>query len=74
MRRGQCPHRPEGTNEFAGDFRKNGLYRRVDVGIDPYAKSKRFQKFRNVSERKFAKSLQQSKNELRSKIGTQFVF
>ena len=25
-----------GTNEFALDFRKIGLYRRVDVGIDPY--------------------------------------
>ena len=27
---------PWGTNEFALDFHKNGLYRRVDVGIDPY--------------------------------------
>ncbi len=25
-----------GTNEFAGDFRKNGACCRVDVGIDPY--------------------------------------
>ena len=36
LRRGRCPHRPKGTNEFAEDFRKNDLYRRVDVGIDPY--------------------------------------
>lgn len=36
MRRGRCPHRPEGTNEFAGDFRKNGFIRRGDVGIVPY--------------------------------------
>ena len=28
---------PLGTIEFAEDFRKNGLYRRSDVGIDPYA-------------------------------------
>jgi hypothetical protein len=25
-----------GTNEFAGDFRKNGACCQVDVGIDPY--------------------------------------
>jgi hypothetical protein len=25
-----------GTNEFAEEFRKNGAYCRVDVGIDPY--------------------------------------
>ena len=25
-----------GTSGFAGDFRKNGAYCRVDVGIDPY--------------------------------------
>ena len=37
VRRGRCPHRPKGTNEFAEDFRKNGLFCRVDVGIDPYA-------------------------------------
>ena len=29
---------PLGIIEFALDFRKNGLYRRVDVGIDPYEK------------------------------------
>ena len=28
---------PLGTSEFAEDFRKNGLYRRSDVGIAPYA-------------------------------------
>mgnify|MGYP004635965825 CR=1 FL=1 len=27
-RKGRCPHRPEGTIEFARDFRKIGLYRR----------------------------------------------
>ena len=27
---------PLGTAEFALGFRKNGLYCRVDVGIDPY--------------------------------------
>ncbi len=27
---------PWGTIEFALDFRENGFYRRVDVGIDPY--------------------------------------
>ena len=27
---------PLGTIEFALDFRKNGAYCRVDVGIDPY--------------------------------------
>ena len=27
---------PLGIIEFALDFRKNGLYRRVDVGIAPY--------------------------------------
>ena len=37
VRRGRCPHRPKGSFEFAEDFRKNGFYRRVDVGIDPYA-------------------------------------
>ncbi len=29
---------PWGIIEFALDFRKIGLYRRVDVGIDPYAR------------------------------------
>ena len=33
---------PWGTNEFALDFHKNGLYRRVDVGIDPYAGPKNY--------------------------------
>ena len=28
---------PLGTIEFALDFRKNGFYRRDDVGIIPYA-------------------------------------
>ena len=28
---------PLGSYEFAENFRKNGSYRRVDVGIDPYA-------------------------------------
>ena len=28
---------PLETFEFAEDFRKKGLYCRVDVGIDPYA-------------------------------------
>ena len=28
---------PLGTSEFAEDFRKNGLYSRGVVGIDPYA-------------------------------------
>ena len=28
---------PVGTREFAEDFRKNGVYRRGAVGIDPYA-------------------------------------
>ena len=28
---------PLGTIEFAEDFRKNGLHRRSDVGIAPYA-------------------------------------
>ena len=37
VRRGRCPHRPKGSFEFAEDFRKSGLYRRVDVGIGPYA-------------------------------------
>ena len=27
---------PLGSCEFAGDFRKNGAFRRVDVGIAPY--------------------------------------
>ena len=27
---------PLGSYEFAGDFRKNGAFCRVDVGIDPY--------------------------------------
>ena len=27
---------PLGSCEFAGDFRKNGAFRRVDVGIGPY--------------------------------------
>ena len=27
---------PLGTTDFALDFRKNGLFRRVDVGIEPY--------------------------------------
>jgi len=40
-RRGRCPHRPKGTIEFAGDFRKIGLYRRVDVGIDPYERPRK---------------------------------
>ena len=30
------PTSTQGKYEFAGDFRKIGLYRRVDVGIDPY--------------------------------------
>ena len=30
---------PRGIIEFALDFRKIGLYRRVDVGIDPYART-----------------------------------
>ena len=30
---------PWGIIEFALDFRKIGLYRRVDVGIDPYART-----------------------------------
>ena len=30
-RRGRCPHRPKGSREFAGAFRKIGSYRRVDV-------------------------------------------
>ena len=33
------PTSPMGTNEFAGDFRKNGAHCRVDVGIDPYGLS-----------------------------------
>ncbi len=37
VRRGRCPHRPKGTVEFAGDFRKNGFIRRGNVGIAPYA-------------------------------------
>ena len=28
---------PLGTFEFALDLHKNGAYRRVDVGIDPYS-------------------------------------
>ena len=28
--------RPSKCYEFASDFRKNGNFRRVDVGIDPY--------------------------------------
>ena len=34
--RADASARPVGTNEFAGDFRKNGACCRVDVGIDPY--------------------------------------
>ena len=30
---------PLGSYEFAGDFRKNRLFRRVDAGIDPYGLS-----------------------------------
>ena len=30
---------PLGSCEFAGDFRKNGAFRRVDVGIAPYEHS-----------------------------------
>ena len=37
---------PWGTNEFALDFHKNGLYRRVDVGIDPYAQLQGFRESR----------------------------
>ena len=37
---------PWGTNEFALDFHKNGLYRRVDVGIDPYDRSGSARKLR----------------------------
>ena len=35
------PHRPIESCEFAGDFRKISLFRRVDVGIDPYEPSRR---------------------------------
>ena len=35
---------PLGTNGFALDFHKNGLYRRVDVGIDPYEPPGKFPK------------------------------
>ena len=36
VRMGRCLHRPKGTVEFAGAFRKNGVIRRGDVGIAPY--------------------------------------
>ena len=37
---------PRGIIEFALDFRKIGLYRRVDVGIDPYAQLQGFRESR----------------------------
>ena len=37
LRRGRCPHRPKGSYELTGDFRKNVADCRVDVGIAPYA-------------------------------------
>ena len=43
VRRGRCPHRPKGTNEFAGEFRISGAFRRDDVGIVPYANLGNFQ-------------------------------
>ena len=38
VRRGRCPHRPKGTDEFAGDFRKIGFTCRVDVLNRPLRK------------------------------------
>ena len=46
---------PLGTIEFALDFRKIGLYRQVDVGIDPYEPYGGFPKSRNARIRKSAK-------------------
>ena len=43
VRRGRCPHRPDGTLEFAGDFRKICTFCRDDVGIVPYANLGNFQ-------------------------------
>ena len=43
VRGGRCPHRPKGTNEFAGEFRISGAFRRDDVGIVPYANLGNFQ-------------------------------
>ena len=34
------PTSPQEQYEFAEDFRKNGFYRRGDVGIDPYKKAR----------------------------------
>ena len=41
---------PLGSYEFAVDFRKISTFRRVDVGIDSYECSERFQKFRKRAE------------------------
>ena len=43
VRRGRCPHRPDGTLEFAGDFRKISAFCRDDVGIVSYANLGNFQ-------------------------------